>query len=176
MTIARTYKVRYLSGSYNADASSYGVRNYGSEQFTYGQEQQESVLSGIDYDLLPYPGGHPSTPEWVYRVGDETRFSVVIVDKGNPSSAIAVAPIVKAVVVLQKYTFKGEALRRVYELTTDPKNNLLYRDWLPSDLFEEGRYRVNVQILFGSGRQFTIEGTDSVELFINSSPTGIVPQ
>ena len=172
MTIARTYKVRYLSGSYNADASSYGVRNYGSEQFTYGQEQQESVLSGIDYELLPYPGGHPSTPEWVYRVGDETRFSVVIVDKGNPSSAIAVAPIVKAVVVLQKYTFKGEALRRVYELTTDLSNDLLYRDWLPDDLSEEGRYRVNVQILFGSGRQFTIEGTDSVELFIHSSPTG----
>jgi hypothetical protein len=171
---SRTYNLKFLRGSYSAADATYGVANYGTDPYTYGQEASQSILAGVDYELLPFPGWHPAYPEWVYRVGDESRFSAAIVDRDNPSDAIDVSTVASAVVVLTRWTFANSssplADQYVYVLLTDGSNNTLYRDWLQTDLQTSGRFRVNIRIVFDSGRAMTIEGSDGVSMNVNNGP------
>lgn len=171
---SRTYNLKFLRGSYSSADATYGSVNYGTDPYTYGQQASQSILAGVDYELLPFPGWHPAYPEWVYRVGDESRFSAAVVDRDNPSDAIDVSTVVSAVVVLTRWTFANSASpssdRYVYDLSTDLTNNTLYRTWLQTDLQTPGRFRVNIRIIFQSGRAMTIESSDGVSMHVNNGP------
>jgi hypothetical protein len=166
----RTYNLRFLRGSYDYSDATYGVSTYGADNYTYGQEASQSILAGVNYELLPSPGWHPAEPEWVYRIGDETRFASSVVDHDNPSDSIDVSTVTAAQLFLTLWSFGSVEQTFTYDLTPNLTEDTLDRYWLQTDLQTEGRFRVNIHIEFDSGRSITVEGADSVSLFVNSGP------
>ena len=170
MVGSRHVHVKFLQGSYLASDAAYGSVTYGEDAFTYGQQGTQSVLSGVSYELLPSPGWHPQDPAWVFRAGDTTRFSSLIVSADDPTKQVDVSTIVSATLVLTEWGMDGATTwKRGFDLLADVPSNSLYRDWLPDDLVVQGRFRVVVRILFESGRNMTVESNDSVVFQINDS-------
>ena len=169
MTDSRHLHLRFLQGSFLADDATYGSATYGEPLYTYGPEPTQTVIPGIDYDVLPSPGWHPQEPGWVFRIGDTTRFACVIIDKDAPDQPIDVSSIFQAHLILNKVSFDSSPYAVQYDLLPDPATNQLYRDWLPQELIVQGRFRVSIRILFLSDRYLSIEANDELELQVNAA-------
>jgi len=166
------YFLRFTKGTYSAPGGTYGgIETYGEDPFTFGQESSVSTQPTTRYEILPSPGFHPQTPGWEYRVGDESLFSCSLVEADTPSSPIDVTTIDVAELVLTQYTFENiDPWIRTFQLTPNLSTDALERTWLASDLIVEGIFRVNVRLLFDSGRYLTVESNDQVLLQINAAP------
>ncbi len=166
------YFLRFTKGTYSAPGGTYGgTETYGENPFTFGQQASDSTQPTTRYDLLPSPGFHPQTPGWEYRVGDESLFSCSLIESGNPSNTIDLSTVDIAELILTEYTFENlKSKIQTFLLTINTSTNALERVWLPEDLVNEGIFRVNVRLLFNSGRYLTAEANDQVLLQINSAP------
>lgn len=166
---SRHYHLRFVQGSFLSDDSQYGSATYGEDGYTYGQDQQQSIIPGTEYYLLPWPGWQPHDPAgWTARSGDTSQFTAVVVDQQNPSSFIDVSSVVSAQLVITQWTF-AKPWKGIYPLQLNTANNQFYRDWQEGDLPVAGRFRVSIRILFESGRYLTVEGSDDPMLQVNDS-------
>lgn len=163
------YRLRFVAGV-SLNASTYGSGLYGSD--TYGTRASDPLTS-IRYFLVPLPSGYLSDPSWSYRQGDTIPpFVAKIVDEDGPIQLDAVDG---AVLVLTPDDGRLGG-PWTYELTiqTDtPNGDQLYREWLPHDLDAAGSYRLDVVLVFSSGRQMSVPVDDRHHLVIASDETYI---
>jgi hypothetical protein len=166
---SQQFFLRFVKTAITGENALYGSETFGADPFSYGQEATETVFPSTDYTLLPHPGHYPQSPGWSYRVGDQNLFSCSVVDSKNPSDPIDVSAVSEAYVVLAEQKFDHVLpWYQEFELTIDEGNKRFTRNWLIGDLGKQGRFRVNVRILFNSGRHLTVESKDETMLFVNS--------
>lgn len=166
---SRQFFLRFVESAITGENALYGSETYGADPFSYGQEATETVFPSTEYSVLA--GSSPDLPAWTYRVGDQNKFSCAIVDSKDPSVPIDVSAINTASVLLWNASRFDQQLPwyRTYQLIPNETNNQLERTWLPGDLSREGRFRVQIHVLFDSGRTLTVESNDEVMLYVNSS-------
>lgn len=166
MTATR-YRLKWVVGA-NYSAASYGSGQYGTQ--TYGQEASDPLAS-LFYVPMPWPGGTPTVPSWMYRQGDTSPdFDVQIRSQLGPMS---LAPVGGGWLVLSSYETD---LVLAFALTvTDEPRGRIGREWQAGDLDTLGAFRATVVLLFDSGRQLTVPATDRHRFVVHSmDPTAMV--
>jgi hypothetical protein len=169
---ARILHLRFVSGGIAADRGLYGSGTYGDLQ-SYGEEVGESAITGVRYELMPYPGWHPGRAAWIYRVGDtEEPFVAVIGNYEDPMDRLDVTSIHQAMLVLREVSLVKKPWMRAFPLFTNEAQNTLDRTWHESDLTRAGEFAATIRVLFNSGRYMTIEAQDDTTFLVTGSAEG----
>lgn len=162
---ATRLRLRFTTGV-NLPAATYGSGLYGTQ--TYGQQATDPLASRF-YAAMPWPGGTPNAPSWMYRQNDMLpAFGCQVRSIEGPMDLTAVAD---AVLVLSPFN-PDLSVYGVFPLTLGSAlTGRLSRTWLEGDLADPGTYRATVVLRFTSGRRLTVPFDDRHTFVIHSIDT-----
>jgi hypothetical protein len=152
---AARYRLRFFTGATLTQAT-YGGGTYGGA--TYGM-QASDALTTAHHRLMPWPGGSPTSPSWLYRRGDTEPVweAQIIADEG----VVNYTGLDRAVLVLTPVDKPGDD--RTFDCTVVTATNgdqRLHREWNAGDLDPHGVFRVAVVLIYSSNRRMTVPAED----------------
>lgn len=170
-TEAVTYgSASYGNGNYGAAATA-DLRGYGQGLFgddTYGQGQ--TFPTRLAYELIPWTGGYPTAPSWIYRIGD-TRpdFNAVIFGDGQP---VDVTDVGGVQLVLTPIDGRGRNRDDQLAFNAARVPGIIGRVtyvWQDGDLATAGVYRACVRLVFPTGHVVSVPATDTHTFVVNEA-------
>lgn len=156
--------VTYGSGYYGTDTygqillpdAFYGSAEYGSN--TYGQTASDP-LTALTFEAIPWTGGFPTAPSWLYRAGDTLpAFEARILGDGEPAD---IAFVKDVELVLTPADGRDDSFQLTFQgSVVQSTKGLMTVEWEPGDLDQFGVYRCLIRLTFGSGRRLTVPVED----------------
>jgi hypothetical protein len=160
---AARYRLRFFTGA-TLTGSTYGGGLYGDG--TYGMQASDS-LTTAHHRLVPWPGGSPTGPSWVYREGDTMPplEAQIIADDG----VVDYTGLASAMLILTDVNDPSVSLAFDLSVVVAPNGDQrLHHDWNLGELTTAGVFRASVVLIYESGRWMSVPAED-VHMFVVTS-------